>query len=437
MLSQEPLPEAIRRSNLIPRDSRVVVAMSGGPDSTALFIALVEAGQDVIAAHYDHALRAGSGNDAHFVVALCEKLAVPLVLERRAAALPKGSVQAAARSLRYDFLERTRVMQGADLIALGHQADDVVEGVLLHLLRGCGISGLRGMPEQRGVFVRPMLTAWREHVDSFLQRRGIVARIDPSNADVRHARTRVRVQLLPALEREHPGTRERLHHIATLAAELQADLERRAQDLLAEQGPSIDALGSAPDWVAAEALRQLYARAAGAEPALSRSQISAMLRLLQPGRGGRGVDLPRGWRMRAVGRQVEVARGDPPRPEIELDSKECAGCHSRGAVHLKVGEPVRLGHRRPGLRMRPGGGGGSRKLQDLFVDAKVPREERDQWPLVFAGDRLVWVPGVAIDADAAAGPGQPGRHVSLRFRSSGRLEERVVESIDRHLGVPN
>jgi tRNA(Ile)-lysidine synthetase-like protein len=162
-----------------------------------------------------------------------------------------------------------------------------------------------------------------------------------------------------------------------------------------------------------------------------------MLRLLQPGRGGRGIYLPRGWRLRAVGGLLEVARKNPSRPEVELDTKECAGCPSRGAVHLKPGEPVRVGHRRPGLRMRPTRGGGTRKLQDLFVDARVPREERDQWPLVFAGDRLAWVPGVAVDADEAAAPGQPGRHVSLRFRSSGRLEERVVESIDRHLGVPN
>src|SRR5256886_15115941 len=150
---------------------RVVVAVSGGPDSTALLIALREAGRDIVAAHYDHALRDGSDAVARQVAELCARIGVPLITQRRTEALPKGSLQAAARSLRYAFLERARIEAGADVVALAHTADDVVEGSVLHLLRGCGLPGLRGMPARRGHFLRPMLGVWKSEGREFLRPR--------------------------------------------------------------------------------------------------------------------------------------------------------------------------------------------------------------------------------------------------------------------------
>ncbi|MHB8687646.1 MAG: tRNA lysidine(34) synthetase TilS, partial [Candidatus Dormibacteraceae bacterium] len=90
------------------------------------------------------------------------------------------------------------------------------------------------------------------------------------------------------------------------------------------------------------------------------------------------------------------------------------GCDDSNAAHLRAGVPVHLGFRRPGLRMRPSAGiAGSRKLQDIFVDARVPREDRDSWPLVFAGDQLAWVPGIAVDAGCTRVAGEPAVHVSI------------------------
>jgi tRNA(Ile)-lysidine synthetase-like protein len=99
--------------------------------------------------------------------------------------------------------------------------------------------------------------------------------------------------------------------------------------------------------------------------------------------------------------------------ELRLDVKSCSGCDDPDAAHLRPGARLHVGFRRPGLRMRPSVGSGSRKLQDILVDARVPREERDSWPLVFAGDRLAWVPGVAVDADLARGAGEPALHVAI------------------------
>ena len=377
-----------------PPPGRLLVAVSGGPDSTALLLALLDGGRVVVAAHYDHALREGSDAVAAQVAEMCARLGVRVVAERRTDPVPKGSLQAGARALRYGFLDRARVEAGAEWVALGHTADDLVEGAVMHLLRGCGLAGLRGMPARRGRYVRPMLNVWRKDVLEYLDRKAVTSHEDPANRDPRFARVRVRLEILPALERDRPGIARRFHAAALAAARLQDDAERVGTDV--------------------EVMKRMYAKAGGAEPGLSRRHVEAMRHVAGPGRGGRGVDLPGGLRFRIVGGHMQVVSSQPrPRPTPRLEVRSCAGCDERDAVHLREGLDLHVGFRRPGLRMRPAGGCGTRKLQDIFVDARVAREERDSWPLVFAGDRLAWVPGHAVDATLSVVNGEPGQHVTL------------------------
>ncbi len=438
----EPLVVGLRRSVLLKPGNRVLVAVSGGPDSTALLVAAQEQGLDVVAAHYDHALQAGSPAAAEHVAGLCRRLGIDLVTERRTSPLPRGSVQAAARAVRYEFLERARVSAAADVVALGHTADDVVEGVVLHLMRGCGLAGLRGMPASRGFFVRPLMSVWRHDVLDFLGRRGIVALEDPANANSAFARVRVRREILPALERDRPGIQRRFYAAAQRAATIQDSIATDAA--VALRGDALDRVEVAglPEPVAAELMRMLYARAGGTQPALSRVHLQSMLRLAQPGRGGRGVDLPGGLRLRIVGETMEIVASQTPsarrdRLSSRLEVIRCSGCADQQAAHFKAGVDLRLGYRRPGLTMRPQGGRGTRKLQDIFVDARVPREERDTWPLVFAAEKLAWVPGIAIDSDLATSPGTIGQHVSVvPYPVSRKSKIAVLESPHSPPGEP-
>src|SRR5712692_9489522 len=348
-----PLLLELRQSGLIAAGDRALVAVSGGPDSTALLLALVEEGHKVAAAHYDHALQPGSGRVAEHVRGFCKRLGVEVLIERRESPLPRGSVQAGARTLRYDFLERARVQAGAEVVAIAHTADDVVEGVVLHLLRGCGLAGMRGMPARRGVFVRPLLSVWRSEVADYLRRRGVEALHDPANSNDAYARVRVRRDILPALERDRPGIVRRFHRASIRAAALQKSISGIAGSTLGAGATRANVAG-APEPVAAEMMRQLYARAGGAQPSLSRAHLASMLRLAQAGPGGRGVDLPGGLRFRIVGQAMQIVAPDSDhRPAPRLEVSACDGCGDIGAAHLRPGLELHLGHRTPGLTMRP------------------------------------------------------------------------------------
>lgn len=407
----------------------MLAAVSGGPDSTALLVWLHEAGTDVVAAHYDHALRPGSERDAEHVAELCAGLGVPLVSQRREEAMPPGSVQAAARRLRYAFLERSLSATPCDAVCLGHTADDVVEGAVLHLLRGSGLAGLRGMPARRGPFLRPLLHVRRADVEAYLAARGVEALSDPANVDVdRSARARVRHLLLPALERDRPGIVARLRGAAGAASALQERLETEASALVAGGAPR-QPLREAPRAVRMEVYRQLY----GTLPALDRRQLEAMDRLATAGRTGAGLDLPGGRRFRVQPDRVSIGMATIAPPVApRLDVRHCSGCSEPGAAHLRPGARLTVGFRRPGLRMRPLGAPGTRKLQDILTDARVPRHLRDGLPLVFADGRLAWVPGIAVDVDAVAPRGTPALHVSL----GGQPETQVVVSTSAHLRSP-
>ncbi|HVH62133.1 MAG TPA: tRNA lysidine(34) synthetase TilS [Candidatus Dormibacteraeota bacterium] len=414
----------------------MLAAVSGGPDSTALLVALHEAGFDVVAAHYDHSLREGSDEVAALVDRFCAARGIPLITERRSEPLPKGSTQAAARALRYAFLDRARRQAGADVVATAHTADDLVEGVVLHLLRGCGLAGFRGMPVRRGSYVRPWLGVWRAEVEEFLARRGIAAHQDPANRDPRYARVRVRTRVLPALERDRPGIVRRFHAAARAVSALHDTATAQAAEAITGGPVTAAALLSMPEAVAIEVLKQLYASAGGKEPGLARSHLRAMLELTRgQGRGGRGVDLPGALRFRIVGGRLEVISSTSGVTEkARLEVRPCSGCDDAGAAHLRAGLSLRLGYRTPGLRIRPAGGNGTRKLQDIFVDARVPREDRDRWPLVFAGDRLAWIPGLGVAEDLISPVGEPALHVAIS-QIARPTREKVVR-LDRPIRPP-
>lgn len=236
---------------LLP-DSVVVVAVSGGPDSVCLLHALVRLRRllriRLVCAHVDHGLREGSDRDAAYVRAQAARMGVPFVLRRAAGRPARGeSVEAWARTVRYEALAEVREEAGAAAVAVGHTRDDQAETVLLALIRGGGLEALAGMRPVSGAVVRPLLDVTREETAAFCRSLGLRPRHDPMNDDPAYLRVAIRTRVIPALEAAAGrGLRPAL---SRTAANLRADadlievfVERAADATIARDGPDGDVL---------------------------------------------------------------------------------------------------------------------------------------------------------------------------------------------------
>ena len=299
------------RSLAIPDEAVIVLAVSGGPDSLALLhgaARLVSNGArrwQLTVAHLDHGLRADSPADSTFVADAAADLGLRTVLRRTdVAELARAegrSIEDAGREARYRFLEEV-APEGA-LIATAHTADDAAETVLLNLLRGSGLGGVRGMPARRGRIVRPLLAQRRPTLRSLLEAAGIPYRLDPSNEDPAYLRNRVRGELLPILEDLRPGAVERIGQFSRLAADDDALLENvAAAELVRRTTP--DGI----DWhdPPAPALGRRVLRLAIGEPAPNAERIEALLEAAIGERGGVRIELGGGRVASVRGRVIRI-----------------------------------------------------------------------------------------------------------------------------------
>ncbi|HEX6655507.1 MAG TPA: tRNA lysidine(34) synthetase TilS [Candidatus Limnocylindria bacterium] len=292
----------------VPPDAQLVLAISGGPDSTALLHGAAHLVADgtrqwrLLVAHLDHGLRPDSEADASHVAQMAATLGLPSRRERvDVAALARAegrSIEDAGRQARYRFLERIADDVGpAALIATAHTADDVAETILLRIARGSGLRGLRGIPSRRGRVVRPLLGERRERMRAALDAAGIPYLADPSNEDPAAAdRNRVRLEVLPALEKLNPRAVDALLRLSGLAAADDEALDAvAAAELARRHGP--DGL----DWrhPPARAIGRRVIRLLAAEPAPGAERIEAVLDAAEGPRGGLTIEL-------GGGRQVSV-----------------------------------------------------------------------------------------------------------------------------------
>jgi tRNA(Ile)-lysidine synthase len=296
-----------RARDLVLPETPVLVALSGGADSTSLVAALAalrDAGRagPVSACHVDHGLRPDSAADAGACRALCERLGVPLRVV--AVQVGGGNLQAAARRARYAALRAVAAEVGAARIATAHTRSDQAETVLLRLSRGAGARGLAGIPPRRGAIVRPLIDRSRAEVLSYLAARGLPHREDPTNATARFDRNRVRHEVLPALERLRPGAEAALARAADLLRDDERALEREARRLApgGQAAVATAVLRDASAAVAGRVVRRLWKAATGSRKSLSSRHVAAVLRLARRPRPGR-VSLP-GGRLAVASRGV-------------------------------------------------------------------------------------------------------------------------------------
>ncbi|MDY6918564.1 MAG: tRNA lysidine(34) synthetase TilS [Chloroflexota bacterium] len=435
----------IRREALVQGDELLLVGVSGGADSVCLLHVLSslreELNVELHVAHLDHMLRgADSTADAEYVRELARRLSVRCTVQRRDVEAYQRthhmSLEEAARGVRYDFYCRLADWLGAKRIVLGHTRDDQVETILMHLIRGAGLAGLRGMKplsqrECEGgpvLLVRPLLEVTRAQTQEYCQAQGLQPRCDASNYSPAFLRNRLRHELMPLLQSYNHNIQDALLRMAGAAHADYSYIEEQVSmvwDRAVEEQPG--ALVVDAQFVTAlhpslrrHLLRQVLRRVEGDLTDIESVHVEKMMEALSKP-AGKELCLPRGVTLHVGYGTCTVTR---------LDGDTCPFAALRGEYGLKVpGETMLPGWsarawittsretahgfaasvdldecgtdlivraRKAGERFRPLGMAEEKKLQDFMVDAKIPRAWRDRVPLVCSKEGIVWVVGWRI-----------------------------------------
>lgn len=425
----EDLAPAWRRH--FPPGSRVVVAVSGGPDSQVLLHLLARLHKTLElgalwAVGVDHGLRAAAAAELTIAARLADAHDVPF--HRLQVALPaRGNMLANARRARYQALHEFARQVGAGAIAVAHTATDQVETVLLHLVRGAGLRGVAGIRARRGTLVRPLLQVGREAIEAYVLEHDLACARDPGNSDPRRARARLRRDVVPALTTLNPRLEASIGRFVGLAAADEAYLCGLARRFLRQHPGPCGALPLAPlrrsDKVIGGRVLRLWLERHGAR-AIHASTLDALWQARAARQGRFIVDSV------VVSIDRDHAWAVPARPfatDLTIPGKICLPglnaslrCDHANASNQSIPEHFRS--RRPqgvafdadrlhfGLRLRswhhgdrlqPFGLSGHIKVGDLFTNAKIPQPLRKSWPLVTHGDDVVWVVGLRRSNAAA------------------------------------
>ncbi|MCU0620870.1 MAG: tRNA lysidine(34) synthetase TilS [Gemmatimonadales bacterium] len=410
--------------------------MSGGPDSVALLHLLGECaparGLELVVAHLDHGIHPDSGGIARQVSEAAHALGYPVLVGRLA--LGAHASETRARRARLAWLGAARAREGARGVFLAHHADDQAETVLMRVLRGTGPAGLAAMRSRAGSLVRPLLPFRREELARYLRDRGLGAWDDPANRDTRHLRSWLRERVLPVLRERLPDVDARLGDLSR-----QAGVDLMAWDAVLDVLPGLDAraeegrislasgaLGALAPGLANRVLRTA-ARRAGLP--LTRAAAGRAMGLVRRAESGRRVDLGAGWIAEASCGRLALWR-PAVAPDTELDGAAGdvrwgdwvvswvpgpAGPSARATWSAWV-EPgaLSVGALRVGERLRPIGGPGGRLLVRLFQEARVPRGERWEWPVLRREGQAIWLPGVVRSAAAVPVTGEDAVRVDVR-----------------------
>jgi tRNA(Ile)-lysidine synthase len=455
--SEDRVRRFMDEHDLWPANDRLVAAVSGGPDSTALLLVLHRLAKrrqlNITVAYFDHQLRgqAAAREERRAVEALARSLDLPLLSGgadvRSEAKRDKRSLEDAARRARYAFLADAASQAGANAVATGHTASDQAETALLHLLRGAGLQGLAGMaPGARWPFaghddltlLRPLLCLTRGETRAYCDAAGAQPVEDESNRSSAYRRNRVRHELLPALERFNPRIEDALVRLAASARDDASYVESVVSGAIEprEDGLQLarEQLSVWPASLRRQALRLALQRLADDGDGFSARHVTALERLVLKGRTGDHLDMPQGLKAdltRDALVMQDAAPGSPVLPDLAVRLTVPgearigvlivgAGLEApRDAVSAvadatAVGEALTVRGRRPGDRMQPLGMGGTKKLQDILVDAHIARHERDSIPVFENEHGIVWLGSLRLADWARPVPGAPT--VTLSYR---------------------
>jgi tRNA(Ile)-lysidine synthase len=435
----DKVKESIMKHSMISRGDTILVGLSGGADSVCLLVILLkltdDLGIELSAAYIDHGLRPDEiPSEVNFCKKLCDERDITFIvrkIEPKAHAADEGmNKQEAARELRYKALEERAAETGANKIALAHNADDQAETLLMHLIRGSGPLGLSGIPPIRGRIIRPLIETERREIEEFLSQNGIDYVTDSSNMKDDYLRNRIRHFIIPAFKNINRDFVQAVLRTTNIVRD-----EERYFDILVtktlmklisrKSDSSIELFLGPLEYMDTVLLRRVLRRAL-AETKMLRGlgldHIEDLMKLIKSGRSGDRIYLPHF--IRAIKAYATlILTSDMPEMLDEYIIKgpgEVVLKESSLVLRLSISEkdqdddwgdgkriacldadqlsfPLKVRSRKTGDFFYPLGFGKRKKIQDYFVDEKIPRDERDVVPLLVNGNDIAWVIGCRVD----------------------------------------
>ena len=437
----QQVKKTIKEWKMLSRGETVIAAVSGGADSVVMLHLLLELSKEmglrVIVAHMDHGLRGReSSRDHDFVRDLAKSLGLEFTsarLEKGALKGAGGSAQEAARLRRYAFLEEAAAKYKAQRVALGHTADDQAETVIMRLLKGSSLSGLSGIPPKRGIFIRPLIQSSRSSVEEYARESSIAFVTDSTNLTTKYLRNRVRLELIPYLEKKYnPSVKEALARTSLVLSHDDDYMEKAASkafsSALIEQKTGAIALDRDK---LSRMHRALCARvflmavhSLGAEADSGSVHVDAFFGLLNNAAPNASISLPGGVCAKREYKKLVVAREAPVKGlrETPMNVPGTTVIRGAGTIDAEITKPPKkfttgietawfdydalleagkfsVRQASAGDRIVPFGMTGHRKLKDIFIDAKVPLAQRKTTPVVTAGGHILWVAGLRQSAE--------------------------------------
>lgn len=441
----------ILSEELIPKESHVLAAVSGGQDSMAMLSILHRLSSEldfsITAAHFDHCLRPTGDRDRDIVECFAKSCSLELIAgSGKVAELAADSgdtIEEAARRARYDFLHRAAEEIGASRIATGHTKDDQIETVVMRLLRGCGVRGLAGIPTQRGDLIRPLIAVGREQTGAYCDAMDISLALDPTNEDPRFFRNRIRLEVLPYLRGVQSSVDDNILRLSANAGKLIQAIRERTNPLLkrhsrklsnSEWNVEVTKLSGLDDTSLVilfgdlftelmqldmdftqphfERLVHLARNAAGSGKMISlpglrvKREFENLIFTLDPARhlppvfGNLDVTLPVPGRAPAA--DMMVAAEVVNRSDLTQNSFESSGNTAYFAVD-RIKLPLKIRYPVPGDRLRPFGMRGTKKVSDIFIDSKIPGRERSRKMILCDAEEILWVVGVVTSEKGRIG----------------------------------
>lgn len=432
--------DTIAKYSMIRPGDHLLVGLSGGPDSTCLLHILHRLGSNLnislSAIYIDHQLRPSeTPEEIRFCEQTCSRLDIPFTAIKIDV---KGysndnrlNTHEAAREMRYELFRKHTAEINAQKIALGHNADDQAETIIMRLLRGTGPSGLSGIPPVRGSIIRPLIETSREDIMSMLNAEGINFVIDSSNLKDVYTRNRIRNSIMPAMKRINKSFLDIIQRTTEIFRDEERYFEIQVTKSLmtlirSKTDTKIELLLVPLESMHTAMLRRVIRRAIDETRDLrgiSFLHIEEIVKLIKSSASGARLYLPGGLRV-IKGYSTLIMTSEKPAvmDEYIMDSpselllRDASCIISASSVSIddynsdqrktgatayvdaeKISWPLIIRRRNKGDHFCPLGMNSSKKLQDFFVDTKVPRDERDAVPLVTSNNNIVWVAGHRLD----------------------------------------